>query len=98
MSQLSVHHIQGVKNKSADYISRNNFEDLICAGSEELAKDAFSRMDVNLDPNMTMIRPLDGLQPVAYRKDFEDIYKRLKKPVEPVLVSQEQWKRGKTYL
>ena len=60
--RLTVHHIQGVKNECADCISRNNFDALIGARSEALAKEAFSRMDVHLDLNMTMIRPLDGLQ------------------------------------
>ena len=66
--RLSVHHIQGVKNESADYISRNNFDDMIGARSEELAKEAFSRMDVHLDLNMAMIRPLEGLRQVEYLK------------------------------
>ena len=35
---LSVHHIQGVKNEGADYISRNNFDDIIGARSEELGR------------------------------------------------------------
>ena len=96
--RLSVHHIQGVKNECADYISRNNFDDMIGASSEELAKEAFSRMDVHLDLNMTMIRPLDRLQQVEYLKDFADISKRLEKCLEPVLVNQEQWKRDKTHL
>ena len=60
--RLTVHHVQGVKNECADYISRNKFDALIVARSEALAKEAFSRMDVHLDLNMTMIRPLDGLQ------------------------------------
>ena len=64
--RLTVHHIQGVKNECADYISRNNFDALIGARSEALAKEAFSRMDVHLDLNMTMIRPLDGLQQSEY--------------------------------
>ena len=60
--RLSVHHIQGFANGCADYISRNNFDDMIGTRSEELAKEAFSPMDVHLDLNMTMIRPLDGLK------------------------------------
>ena len=96
--RLSVHHIQGVKNECADYISGNSFDDIIGARSEELAKEAFSRMDVHLDLNMTMIRPLDGLRQVKYLKEFGDIYKRMEKRLEPVLVSQEQWKRDKTYI
>ena len=60
--RLSLHNIQGVINECAEYISRNNFDDMINARSEELAKDAFSRIDVNLELKMTMMRPLDGLQ------------------------------------
>ena len=93
--RLTVHHIHCVKNECADYISRNNFDDMIGARSKELAKEAFSRMDAHLDLNMTMIRPLDGLQEVEYPKEFGDIYKRREKRLEPVLVNQEQWKRDK---
>ena len=71
--RLTVHHIQGVKNECADYFSRNNLNDLIGASSEALAKEAFSRMDVHLDLNMTMIQPLDGLQQAQYLKEFGDI-------------------------
>ena len=62
-----------MKNECADYISRNNFDALIGARSEALAKEAFSRMDVHLDLNMTMIRPLDGLQQSDYLKEFGDV-------------------------
>ena len=95
---LSGHHIQGVKKECADYISCNNFDEMIGARVEELAKEAFSSMDVHLDLNMTRIRPPDGLQQVEYLKEFGDIYKRLEKRLEPVLVNKEQWKRVKTYL
>ena len=53
--RLSVHHIQGVTNEFADYISRNNFDNMTGARSEELAREVFSHMDVHLDLNMTMI-------------------------------------------
>ena len=96
--RLTVHHIQGVKNECADYISRNNFDALIGARSEALAKEAFSRMDVHLDLNMTMIRPLDGLQQSEYLQEFGDIYRRLEKRLEPLVVNQDQWKRDKSYL
>ena len=96
--RLTVHKIQGVKNECADYISCNNFDALIGARSEALAKEAFSRMDVHLDLNMTMIRPPDGLQLAQYLKEFRDIYKRLEKRLEPLLVNQDQWKRDKRYL
>ena len=35
---------------------------------------------------------------MEYLKEFEDIYKRQGKRLEPVLVNQEQWERDKTYL
>ena len=95
--RLSVHHIQGVKNECADYMSRKNFDDMIGARSQDLAKEVISRMDVHLDLNMTMIRPPDGLQQVEYLKEFGYIYKRLQKRLEPVLVNQQQWQRDKTY-
>ena len=76
----------------------HNFDALIGARSEALAKEAFSRMDVHLDLNMTMIRPLDGLQQSEYLKEFGDIYKRLEKRLKPLLVNQDQWKRDKSYL
>ena len=96
--RLSVHNIQGVKNECADYIGRHRFEHMIGARSEELAQKAFSRMGVHLDRNMTMIRPLHGLRQAEGLKEFGDIYKRLEKRLERVLVNQEQWKQDKTYL
>ena len=78
--------------------AKNNFDDIIGPRSEELAKEAFNRMDVHLHLNMTMTRLLDGLRQVEYLKEFEDIYKCLEKRLEPVLVNQEKWKRDKTYL
>ena len=69
---------------------------MIGARSGELAKQAFSHMGVHLDVNMTTIRPLGGLQQVEHLKEFRDIYKRLEKRREPILVNQEQWKRDKT--
>ena len=52
-------------------------------------------MDVHLDLNMTMLRPLDGLQHVEYVKDFRDIYKPLQKrrenhPDQPGTIEEEQ--------
>ena len=57
--RLSVHHIQGVKKKGADYISRTTFDDMIDTRSGELAQEACRCMDVHLQMTMTMIRPLD---------------------------------------
>ena len=67
-----------------DYISRNNFDNTIGARSEKLAKEAFSRMDVHLDLNMNIIRPIDGLKQVEYLRKCGGIYKRLEKRLETV--------------
>ena len=93
-----MQHIQGVKTGCADDISRDNFDDLIGVKLEELAKEAFTRMDVHLDLNMTMTRASDGLQQVEYLKDLADIYTRPEKSLNPIVVNQERWKRHKNYL
>ena len=50
---------------------------MIGARSEELAKEALSRMDVHLDLNMAMIRTLVRLQQVEFLEEIAVIYKRL---------------------
>ena len=58
--RLTVHHIPGIKNELSDYISRNNFDALIGESSEALAKEAFQRMDVQLDLSMRTAGILEG--------------------------------------
>ena len=59
-SRLTVHHIPGIRNELSDYISRNNFDALIAESSEVLAKEAFQRMDHQLDLSMRTARILEG--------------------------------------
>ena len=58
--RLTVHHIPGIKNELTDYISRNNFYALIGESSEALAREAFQRMDVQLDLSMHTAGILEG--------------------------------------
>ena len=58
--RLTVHHIPGIKNELSDYISRNNVDALIGESSEALAKEAFQRMDVQLDLSMRSAEILEG--------------------------------------
>ena len=44
----------------ADYISRNNSDALLGESSEALAKEAFQRMDVQLDLSMRTAGVLEG--------------------------------------
>ena len=58
--ELTVHHIQGIMNEMADYMSRNDFNALLGESSEALAKEAFQRMDVQLDLSMRTAGVLEG--------------------------------------
>ena len=58
--RLTVHHIRGKKNELSDYISRNNFDALIDESSEALTREAFQRMDVQLDLSMPTAGILEG--------------------------------------
>ena len=44
----------------ADYVSRNNFDALLGDSSDVLAKEAFQRMDVQLDLSMRTAGVLEG--------------------------------------
>ena len=58
--RLTVHHIPCIKNELSDYISRNNPDALIGESSEALAKEAFQRMDAQLDLSMRTAGILEG--------------------------------------
>jgi transposase InsO family protein len=47
--QLVIHHIPGLKNELCDYLSRTDFDAHLDRTSEEISKDAFTRMDRQLD-------------------------------------------------
>ena len=46
--QLAVHHMQGLNNELSNYLSRNSFDKPLGQSSEEMAKDVFAKMDVQL--------------------------------------------------
>ena len=46
---LAIKHIPGVKNELSDWLSRGEFEELTGENFDDLAKQAFERMDVQLD-------------------------------------------------
>ena len=68
-----MHHIPGIKNELSDYISRNNFDALIGESSEALAKEAFQRMDVQLDLSMRTAGILEGWSLTDYQSEYEEI-------------------------
>ena len=69
--RLTVHHIQGIKNVMGDYISPNDFDALLGESSGALAKEAFQRMDVQLDLLMHTAGVLEGWSLRDYHAEYE---------------------------
>ena len=74
--RLTVHHIPGIKNELSDYISHNNFDALIGESSEALAREAFQRMDVQLDLSMRTAGILEGCSLTDYQSEYEEILQK----------------------
>ena len=95
---LTVHHIPGIKNELSDYISRNNFDALIGESSEALAKEAFQRMDVQLDLSMRTAGILEGWSLTDYQSEYEEILQTLSTGLEPRVIDGHQWYKNNQYL
>ena len=80
--RLTVHHIPGIGNELSDYISRNNFDALIGETSEALAKEAFRRMDVELDLSMRTAGILEGWSLTDYQSEYKEILPTLSTGLE----------------
>ena len=97
-SRLTVHHIPGIKNELSDYISRNNFNALIGESSEALAREAFQRMDVQLDLSMRTAGILEGWSLTDYQSEYEEILQTLSTGLEPRVIDGHQWYKNSQYL
>ena len=89
--RLTVHHIPGIKNELSDYISRNNFVALIVESFEALAKEAFQRMDVQLDLSMRTAGILEGWSLTDYQSEYKEILQTLSTGLEPRVIDGHQW-------
>ena len=96
--RLTVHHNPGIKNELSDYISRNNFDALIGESSEGLAKEAFQRMDVQLDLSMQTAVTLDGWRLTDYQSEYKEILQTLSTGLEPRVIDGHQWYQKNDYL
>ena len=96
--RLTVRHIPGVKNELSDYVSRNNFHALIGESSEALAKEAFQRMDVQLDPSMRTAGILEGCSLTDYQSEYKEILQTLSTGLEPRVIDGHQWYKNNQYL
>ena len=88
--RLTVHHIPGIKNELSDYISRNNFDAPIGESSEALAKEAFQRMDVQLDLSMRTAGILEGWSLTDYQLEYQEILQTLSTVPEPRVIDGHQ--------
>ena len=96
--RLTVHHIPGIKNELSDYISRNNFDALIGESSEALAREAFQRMDVQLDLSMRTAGILEGWSLTDYQSEYKEIPQTLSTGLEPRVIDGHQWYKNNQYL
>ena len=93
-----MHQIPGIKNELSDYISRNNFDALIGESSEALAREAFQRMDVQLDLSMRTAGILEGWSLTDYQSEYKEILQNLSTGLEPLLIDGHQWYKNNQYL
>ena len=96
--RLTVHHIQGIKNEMADYISRNNFDALLGESSEALAKEVFQRMDVQLDLSMRTAGVLEGWSLRDYHAEYKCVLNSLSHGLEARLIDRDRWYKDNQYL
>ena len=89
--RLTVHHIQGIKNEMADYISRNNFDALLGESSEVLTKEAFQRMDVQLELSMRTAGVLEGWSLRDYHAEYKCVLNSLSDGLEARLMDGDRW-------
>ena len=89
--RLTVHHIQGIKKEMADYISRNNFDALLGESSEALTKEAFQRMDVQLDPSKRTAGVLEGWSLRDYHAEYKCVLSSLSDGLEARLIDGYRW-------
>ena len=94
----TVHHIQGIKNEMADYISRNNADALLGESSEALAKEAFQRMDVQLDLSMRTACVLEGPSLRDYHAEYKCVLSSLSDGLEARLIDSDRWYKDNQYL
>ena len=96
--RLTVHHLPGIKNEMADYISRNNFDALLGESSEALAKEAFQRMDVQLDLSMRTAGVLEGWSLRDYQAEYQCVLSTLSDGLEARLPDGDRWYKDNQYL
>ena len=96
--KLTVHHIQGITKEMADYISRNNFDALLGESSESLAKEAFQRVNVELDLSMGTAGLLECWSLRDYHAEYKCVISYLSDGLEARLIDGDRWYKYNQYL
>ena len=96
--RLTVHHIQGIKNEMADYISRNNSDALLGESSEALAKEAFQQMYVQMDLSMSTAGVLEGCSLRDHQAEYQCVLNSLSDGLEARLIDGDRWYKDNQYL
>ena len=82
----------------ADYISRNNFDALLGESSEALTKEAFQRMDAQLDLSMRSAGEVEGWSLRDYHAEYKCILNSLSDGLEAGLIDGDRWYKDNQYL
>ena len=96
--RLTVHHIPGIKNEMAHYISRKSFDAPLGESSEELAKEALQRMDVELDFCMRTAGVLEGWSLRDNHAECKCGITSLSDGLEARLIDVDRWYKDNQYL
>ena len=96
--RLTVHHIPGIKKEMADYISHNNFDALLGESSEALAKEAFQRMDIQVDLSMHTAGVLESWSLRDYQAEYQCVLNTLSDGLEARLIDGDRWYKDNRYL
>ena len=70
-------HIQGLKNELSDYLSPTNFDERLQMESDDLSKEAFQRMDTQLDLSLEKHELLSVINPKDYEEEYKDVLDKL---------------------
>ena len=81
-----------MKNELEDYISRNNFDDRLGVESERLAREAFAKMDNQLDLSIIFPKALEAAHISELSLEFSVQLEKVKEK-SSVLLEGKQWSR-----
>ena len=87
---LAVFHIPGIKNEMADYLSRNNFDERIQMDSELLAREAFAKMDIEMDLSLEALKDFPAWNFSEYQDEYSGKLSEME-PFRPKIFDGEFW-------